>query len=356
MKVTRRTVVGFVTGLAIATIAGCNNDTAVETGGETPVANAGEVNLYTSRHYDTDEALYDEFTEKTGIEVNVIEGEADELIERIKSEGANSPADVFVTVDVGRLWRAQEEGILQPVSSETLESEIPANLRSPEGEWFGLSKRARVIVYNKNEVDPATLSTYEALAEPEWQGRVCIRSSENIYNQSLVAAKLEEKGEAEVQQWLKGFVNNFAREPQGNDTAQIEAVASGECDVALVNHYYVARLKESEDPAEQEIANNVGVFFPNQDAGGTHVNISGGGVAANAPNQENAVKFLEFLVTPEAQEVFANRNNEFPIITSLEPNPIVAEFGDFEESNLNVTAYGQKNAEAVKLMDTVGWK
>lgn len=357
MKVTRRSIVGFFTGLSLIAVTGCGNETAIDTTGEeNAVADAGEVNLYSSRHYDTDEMLYDQFTEETGIEVNVIEGSADELIERIKSEGANSPADVFVAVDVGRLWRAEEAGILQPTTSETLESEIPANLRNPEGYWYAFSKRARVIVYNQDEVNPDNLSTYEALAEPEWEGRVCVRSSENIYNQSLVAAKIEEKGEQATENWVEGLVSNFARDPEGNDTAQIEAVASGECDVAVVNHYYVARLMQSENATDQDIASQVGVFYPNQNAGGTHINISGAGVAANAPNPENAVKFLEFLVTPEAQEIFANANNEFPVVDSVDPNPTVAKLGEFQESALDVAAYGEKNSEAVKLMDRVGWK
>jgi iron(III) transport system substrate-binding protein len=357
MKVTRRSIVGFFTGLTLIAVTGCGNETAIDTTGEeTAIADAGEVNLYSSRHYDTDEVLYDQFTEETGIEVNVIEGSADELIERIKSEGANSPADVFIAVDVGRLWRAEEAGILQPTTSETLESEIPANLRSPEGYWYAFSKRARVIVYNQDQVNPDNLSTYEALAEPEWEGRVCVRSSENIYNQSLVAAKIEEKGEQAAENWVEGLVDNFARDPEGNDTAQIEAVASGECDVAIVNHYYVARLMQSEDGTDQDIASKVGVFYPNQNAGGTHINISGAGVAANAPNPDNAVKFLEFLVTPEAQEIFANANNEFPVVDSVEPNPTVAQLGEFQESELDVAAYGEKNSEAVKLMDRAGWK
>ncbi|MEC4894866.1 MAG: Fe(3+) ABC transporter substrate-binding protein [Oscillatoria sp. PMC 1051.18] len=355
---TRSRLAGILTGLAIAAIAGCTNNTpeANTTDTETTAANAGEINLYSSRHYDSDRQLYDNFTEETGIEVNLIEGNAEELIERIKNEGENSPADVLITVDVGNLWRAQQEGILQPVESETITSAIPANVRSPEGYWFGLTKRARIIVYNQDNVNPDELSTYEALAEPEWQDRVCVRSSSNIYNQSLVASKIEEKGVEETETWAKGLVENFAREPEGNDTDQIKAVAAGECDVAIVNHYYIARLKQADDPQSQQIVENIGVFFPNQNEGGTHVNISGAAVAANAPNQENAVKFIEYLTTAEAQEIFANQNNEFPVISNLEPNETVASFGEFKESELNVSGYGEKNSEAVQLMDRSGWK
>ncbi|RMF27847.1 MAG: Fe(3+) ABC transporter substrate-binding protein [Cyanobacteria bacterium J083] len=334
-------------GLIAAIAVGC-----AQTDKVTPAKETGEVNVYTSRHYDTDDQLYQLFTEETGIKINLIEGKDNELIERIKSEGQNSPADVLITVDVGRLWRAQQEGILQPIQSSILEEKIPSNLRSPEGYWFGLSKRARIIVYNVDKVKPEELSTYEALAEPKWRGRICVRSSSNIYNQSLVAAKIEEIGAEATLAWLKGLVQNFARQPEGNDTAQIKAVASGVCDVALVNHYYVARLKQSKDPQTQEIAAKVAVFFPNP----THINISGIGVTTNAPNKEQAIKFVEFLVTPEAQEIFANANNEYPVVKGIEPNETLKSFGEFKESSLNVAAYGKRNAEAVKLMDQAGWK
>ena len=354
MNISKRHLVSLFIGLTVLATASCSETEQATT--EQASAPTGEVNLYSSRHYDTDEQLYQEFTDETGIEVNVIEGDADELIERIKSEGANTPADVFMTVDIGRLWRAQQAGILQPVSSSVLESEVSPNLRSAENDWFGFSQRARVIIYNKDKVEPSELSTYEALAQPQWQDRVCVRSSSNIYNQSLVAAKIEEKGVEQTQKWVKGMVDNFAREPEGNDTDQIKAVASGECDVALVNHYYVARLEQENDPEAQQIIDNVGVFFPDQNEGGTHVNISGGGVVENAPHPDNAVKFLEFLVTPEAQEILANANYEYPVVTDVQPNPAIANFGEFKPSDQNIAAYGEKNAEAVELMDRAGWK
>jgi iron(III) transport system substrate-binding protein len=359
MKLTRRSTIGFGLGVAIAIAAGCSTQNAEQNPapGENDRSQAGgEVNLYSSRHYDTDQELYDTFTEETGIKVNLIEGKAEELIERIKSEGANSPADVLVTVDVGNLWRAEQEGILQPVSSPVLEEKIPANLRDSEGKWFALTKRARVIIYNTDRVQPEELSSYEDLADPKWKGRICMRSSSNIYNQSLVASKIEELGAEKTEQWLKGLVANFARPPEGNDGGNIKAVASGECDISLVNTYYIARMKQSDDPAEKEAAEKVGVFFPDQNSKGTHVNISGAGVVTTAPNPENAIQFLEYLTTPEAQQIFANNNNEYPAVIEVEASEVVRELGTFKESPLQVDTYGEKNPDAVKLMDSAGWK
>lgn len=363
MKSRSLSLCGLFLGLAIAT--GCtpatNNNGATDTTTDpgAPSSEAtGEINLYSSRHYDSDAELYEAFSEATGIEVNLIEGSDDELLERIRTEGKNSPADVLITVDVARLWRAQQDGLLQPTESEVLTSAIPENLRSSDNTWFGLTKRARIIVYNTETVDPAELSTYEDLADPKWEGRVCVRSSSNTYNQSLVAAKIVEKGAEATEEWVQGLVANFAREPEGNDTAQIQAVASGVCDVALVNSYYVARLRASEDPQDQEIVANIGAFFPNQNEGegGTHINISGAGIIANAPNVEAAQEFLEFMVTPEAQEIFANNNNEYPVVDTVAPNDVVAQFGDWTASDLPLESFGEQNAEAVMLMDRAGWK
>lgn len=362
MKLTRRGILATVTGLSFFAAVGCSNqsggagsDTAANAPASTN-ASSEEVNVYSSRHYDTDEQLYDKFTQETGIEVNVIEGDADELIERIKNEGQNSPADVFITVDAGRLWRAEEAGVLQPVSSKTLEERIPANLREPEGHWFGLTKRARVIAYNKNEVQPSELSTYEDLADPKWQGRVCIRSSNNIYNQSLVASMVETMGPEQTEAWLQGLVNNLAREPEGGDTDQIKAVAAGQCDVAIVNHYYWARMAKSEDAADRQITDQVGLFFPNQNDRGTHVNISGIGVVADAPNPDNAIAFIEFLTSPEAQAIFADGNNEYPVVADAKSSSTVMDLGDFKEDSVNVSTYGENNPEVVKLVDQAGWK
>lgn len=314
------------------------------------------VNVYSARHYDSDEALFDLFTEQTGIQVNLIEAGADELIERIRSEGANSPADVIVTVDAGRLWRAEEAGLLASIDSDALEAAIPASLRHPEGRWFGLSQRARGIVYSVDRVDPAELSTYEDLAGEAWRGRVCIRSSSNIYNISLMASIIATAGADAAQAWANGIVANLARSPQGGDTDQIRAVAAGECDVAVVNHYYLARLIDSSDAGDRAVAEAVGWFFPNQDDRGTHVNISGAGVVATAPNRDNAVRFLEFLATPAAQEIFAQANYEYPALEAIEVSDVAQGFGAFRSDALNVAAYGENSAEALRIMDRAGWR
>jgi len=317
---------------------------------------AEEVNLYSSRHYDTDVALYERFTEATGIEVNLIEGNEDELIERIKAEDRNSPADVLITVDAGRLWRADQAGILQPVSSAVLEERVPANLRHPEGKWFGLSQRLRGIVYAEDRVEPSEITAYEDLADPKWQGRICIRSSGNVYNQSLVGSMIETLGVEQTEAWAKGLVDNLARPPQGGDTDQIKAVAAGECDVAVVNHYYLVRLIKSENEDDRAVAEKVGIVFPNQDGRGAHANISGAGVVATAPNRENASKFLEYLTTPEAQTYFAQGNNEFPVVDGVKLDPVLEAWGKIKTDEVNAAKLGENNPEAVKLMDRVGWK
>lgn len=326
-------------------------------GGASGGAGAQEaVNLYSARHYDTDQALYDGFTEETGIEVNVIEGDADQLVERIRVEGANTPADVLITVDAGRLHRADEAGVLQPIDSDVLDERIAENFRQPDGKWYGLSKRIRAIVRSEERVDPGEITTYEALAEPEWEGRVCIRSSTNIYNQSLLASMIEAHGIEQAEAWAQGIVDNMARPPQGGDTDQIRAVAAGECDVAVVNHYYYARLVKSEDEADREAASKVDIVFPNQDGRGAHANISGAGVVASAPHKEAAVQFLEYLTTDEAQAYFAEGNNEYPMVEGVEPDPVLAEWGEFKVDDVNAATYGENNAQAVKIMDRVGWK
>jgi iron(III) transport system substrate-binding protein len=317
---------------------------------------AQEVNLYSSRHYDTDVALYDTFTEQTGIAVNLIEGDADQLLERIKAEGRNSPADVLITVDAGRLWRADQAGLLQPVSSPVLEDAIPAELRHPEGKWFGFSQRLRGIVYAKDRVEPSEITSYEDLADAKWQGRICIRSSTNVYNQSLVASMIEADGLEATEAWAKGVVDNLARPPQGGDTDQIEAVAAGECDVAVVNHYYFVRLLESDAAEERAIGDKVGILFPNQDGRGVHANVSGGGVVATAPNKENAVKFLEYLTTPQAQAYFAQGNYEFPVVEGVKLDPVLEQWGPIKTDAVNAAKLGENNPDAVKLMDRFGWK
>ena len=317
-----------------------------------------EVNVYSARHYDTDQALYDDFTEQTGIEVNLIEGGSDELIERVKSEGINSPADILITVDAGRLWRAEEADILQPFESETLEERVPSSFRHPDGLWVGLSKRVRGLVVNPETVENYEELTYEDLADPRFEGRVCIRSSNNIYNQSLVASMIETIGAEATEEWANGLVNNMARDPQGGDRDQIRGVAAGVCDVAVVNHYYLAVMITGNDEADREAASKVEFVFPNQgeDGRGAHVNISGAGILKNAPNKENAVRFLEYLTTPEAQQYYIGGNNEYPINDEAEKAEVLVEFGEFKSDAVNVSALGRNNPEAIQIMDRAGWK
>lgn len=315
-----------------------------------------ELNVYSSRHYDTDLALYDQFTEQTGIKVNLIEGGADELIERMRNEGANSPADILIAVDAGRLWRADNAGLFQPAESEILEARVPDHLQHPDNHWFGLSKRARVIMYNKEKGIPEGLDTYEDLADPAYDGMLCIRSSSNVYNQSLMGSIIAAHGEAEAEEWARGVVANMARPPEGGDIDQIEAVAAGQCDIAVANTYYLGRMLSSDDAEDKAIGEKVGVLFPNQDGRGAHVNISGAGVAVHAPHKEAAVKFLEYLVSDEAQKIFAEGNNEYPVVEGVEMSPVIAAWGDFKEDELNAAVFGENNPLALQIMDRAGWK
>ncbi|MEO1245010.1 MAG: Fe(3+) ABC transporter substrate-binding protein [Pseudomonadota bacterium] len=314
------------------------------------------VNVYSSRHYDTDLRLYDDFTAATGIDVKLIEAGADELIERIRSEGEFSPADLLITVDAGRLWRAEEAGVFAPVRSALLEERIPGYLQHPDGLWFGLSTRARVIVYNRAAGEPAPLATYADLANPAHQGKVCIRSSGNIYNISLLASMISRQGPDAAEAWARGVVANFARPPQSNDTGQIRAVASGECGIGVVNSYYLARLAASDDPAEREVANAVGVIFPNQSDSGTHVNVSGAGLVSTAPNRDNAIRFLEYLTSDAAQRYFADGNHEYPAVAGLPGSPALAALGEFQPDTLDAAELGRHQAEAVKVFDRAGWR
>jgi iron(III) transport system substrate-binding protein len=277
-------------------------------------------------------------------------------MERMRSEGANSPADVLITVDAGRLWRAQEAGLLQPMKSAGVEKVVPAHLREPGGHWTGLSKRARVIVYNKDKVQPSEIRSYEDLADPKWKGRVLIRSSTNVYNQSLVGSMIAAHGEKAAEDWARGIVANMARPPQGGDSDQIKAVAAGEGDLAVTNTYYFARLVNSSKADEKAMAQKLGVVFPNQGDRGTHVNVSGAGVVRTAPNRENAVRFIEYLVSPEAQKIFAGGNYEYPVVASVEAHPTIAAWGTFKEDELNAGIYGKNNAEALRITDRAGWK
>lgn len=317
---------------------------------------AEEVNIYSARHYQTDEQLYSGFTEATGIRINRIEDDSDKLISRIEAEGRNSPADILLTVDAGRLWRAEEKGLFDETSSETLEQRIPTSVRHPDGEYFGFSKRARLIFVNKDAMKEPP-KTYEDLADPKYKGEVCIRSSSNMYNLSLMASMIEAHGSDKALEWAKGLVANMARNPQGGDTDQIRAAAAGECGIAVANHYYFLRLVHSDKPADQEVVKKMSPVFPNQDGRGTHVNISGAGVLKNAPNKANAVKFLEYLASDKAQAYFVDGNYELPVVETVKLDPALADFvGDFKEDPVNVSAYGRNQAEAQKLMDQAGWK
>ena len=313
----------------------------------------GVVNVYSARHYDTDMALYERFKENTGVDVNLVEGGSDGLIERIASEGEFSPADVLITVDAGRLWRARRRGLFQPVRSATLDERVPAHLRDSGGYWVGLSKRARVIVVNRVE-DAPDVARYEDLAGEALRGKVCMRSSGNIYNISLLASLIEHHGEAAAEAWAAGVVANFARPPQGNDTAQLRAVAAGECGVTIANTYYVGRLLASASADDQALAAKLRVVFPNQAGRGAHVNVSGAGVLRHAPNRENAVRFLEYLAGDFAQRLFAEGNNEYPVVG--EATGAIATLGAFKEDAVNATAFGVNQALAVKVFDRAGWR
>jgi iron(III) transport system substrate-binding protein len=315
------------------------------------------LNLYSSRHYETDEALYSNFTRQTGIKINRIEGGEDALIERIRNEGGKSPADVLITVDAGRLWRAEQMGLFQPVKSKVLESRLPSSYRHPEGLWFGFSARARMIAYSKERVKPGEIANYEDLANPKWKGRICTRSAGHVYNLSLMSSLVSHNGEARTEEWAKAVAGNLARAPKGGDTDQIKAVAAGECDLAINNTYYYVRLLKSQKPDERAVAEKVGVILPNQGNRGTHVNVSGAGVLKNAPNREAAVLFLEYLASDDAQNYFANGNNEWPAVQSVRPNnAALATLGKFKIDSLNLAEIGKNQPTAQKIADRSGFK
>lgn len=319
-------------------------------------AQGSEVNVYTARHYQADEALYEGFTAKTGIKVNLLEGKSDALIARLVNEGVNSPADVFMTVDAGSLWRAETAGLFQQAESAVLRERIPEQLRHPDGLWFGFSKRARFIYYAKDRVKPSEINKYSDLSDPKWKGRVCIRSSSNIYNLSLLGSIIAHDGEEAAEDWAKGVVANFAQDPSGGDTDQIRNVAAGVCDVAVANSYYYIRLLSSDKPEDRAVAEAVGVVFPNQDGRGTHVNISGAGVVKGARHPEAAVKLLEYLASDGAQRIFADGNNEYPAVPGIEAKPALQNLGNFKEDPINVSQLGQNQPLAQKIFDRAGWK
>ena len=319
------------------------------------IAEEKELNLYSARHYQTDEALYKGFTKLSGIKINRIEGKEDELIERLKNEGSNSPADIFITVDAARLANAHELGLFSPIKSAILEQRIPAHLRTDD--WFSFSTRARVIVYAKNSIKAEDVQTYADLADPKLKGKVCPRSGSHPYNLSLMASIIAHQGEARAESWAKGVVANFARAPKGGDTDQIKAVAAGECAVAITNSYYVARLMRSDKAEDREIMEKIGVVWPDQNASGTHINISGGGMLKNAPHKEAAVKFLEYLASDEAQRHFADGNNEWPAVSSVKvSNPALDTLGKFKADNLPVSSLAMYRTKAQIIFDRAGFR
>lgn len=322
-------------------------------------APVNEVNIYTSRHYDVDDILYAEFTKKTGIKVNIISGSGGALMERLKAEGVNSPGDVFFTVDAGNLANFQKEGFLQSITSENIKNIVPIELRGKNDEWVAIAKRARVIFYNPESVSNEEIANinYEDLAKPRWKNRVVVRSSSNMYNQSLVASLISNLGEENTETWAKGLVDNFARKPQGNDRAQLMAVANGQADIAIANTYYLGIMLSGKGGTEQQVAAaKLRIAFPNQTNRGAHVNISGGGILKHSPNKENAEKFLEFLLTEEAQSHIVNNTFEYPILETVEPHELIAGFGTFNMDKTSVADFGEYNPAAVKLMDRAGWK
>jgi len=320
-----------------------------------PALADGELNLYSSRHYDTDERLYSDFTEATGITINRIEGKADELLARMEAEGANSPADVLLTVDTSRLKRAKDMDLLQSVESDTLEERIPGNLQDDDNQWFGLSQRARIIFYNKETMDNPP-ATYMDLADPAYKGQVCIRSSTNTYNQTLLASIVTHEGEEAATEWAQGVVDNMARAPQGGDTDQLRGIVSGECDIAVSNSYYFARAIRTDVDGVSADIGKIGVIWPDQEGNGAHMNLSGGGVAKNAPNKENAVKFLEYLASDQAQVYFSAGNDEFPTVEGVELADSVKQLGEFKADEVNLSDVAENIGTAQKIFNSVGWE
>ncbi len=324
-------------------------------GATAALAEQNVLNIYSSRHYQTDEALYANFEKTTGIKINRIEGPEDPLIERMKSEGDRSPADVLITVDMGRLLKAQQLGLFQPVKSALLDEKIPRELKATDGTWFGFSVRARPIFYAKARVDAKQLADYESLADTAWKGRICVRSGMHPYNLSLMSSIIAANGPEKAEAWAKGVVANLARAPKGGDTDQIKAVAAGECDIALGNTYYFARLMKSDKTEDRAVVEKVGVIFPNQSNRGTHINISGAGVAKYAPHRDAAIKFLEYLASAEAQHYFANGNNEYPVVGKADSAQL-KQLGEFKRDALTMDMVGKNYAAAAQTFDRAGWK
>ncbi len=354
----RLVVISLVFVFVFVTIIGCsakNGETEIVSQ-ETGNKDSKVVNLYTDRHYDTDQQLYDTFEQETGIKVNVVEGKSDELIERLSREGQDTQADLLITADAGRLHRAKEQGLLQTVDNEVLFKNIPENLRDNENQWFGLTVRARVLVYAKDRINPTELSSYEDLTDPKWKGKILVRSSTNVYNQSLLASFIELNGEEKAKEWAKGIVANMARGPEGNDRDQAKAVVAGIGDIAIMNTYYVGKMLDSIDAEEVKVAEKVGVFFPDQDGAGTHINVSGVGLTKYSKNTDSAVRLIEFLSGKQAQSQFAEANFEYPVNPSVEPSELLKSWGDFTPQSINLSKLGIYNKRASEIFDEIGWK
>ena len=336
---------GFALGASAAVIAACGQRSPRDF-----------VNVYSARHYDTDRALYDAFEQATGVTVRVLPANAEQLQERLRAEGDASEADLVVAADAGNLWRMQDADLLQPATSEALEQNVPSRLHQPQGHWWGFSKRARIIIYRKDAVQAADVASMDDLANPRFRGQIVARSSTNTYNLSLLAARIERLGAENARAWAAGVRANFARDPQGSDTDQIKAVASGEAQATIANHYYYLRMTQSEDPAEREAAEKVALLFPDQAGAGSHVNISGAGIAKYAKRRAQALQLLEYLVSDAGQLVLAPLNNEFPIRASIAPSPTLAALGSFKEEDVPLDALGRHQAEAARIFEEVGWR
>ena len=314
--------------------------------------------MYSQRHYDVDQKQYDNFEKITGIKVNVIKANADELIQRMKNEGENSPADLFITVDVGKLWQASDMGLLQKYDDESLTEGITESLTDPNGFWVPVTYRSRILVYSNERVQESDLSTYEDLANEKWKGRLLVRSSSNSYNQALMSSLVANLGEETTLGWTEAVVSNFARDPKGNDRDQVKAIAAGQGDVAIVNSYYIGLLLSSENEEEVNAGKSISVFFPNQGEGqrGSHINVSGVALAKNAPNKSNALKLIEYLTSDEAQEIYVNNTYEYSVKPNIEPNDIVKEWGTFKKDPLDLNMLGIRRNDAIRIFDAGGWK
>lgn len=351
----------LTTVITAGLLAGCGTakeNEANSTNAAEPVTETKDqvVNIYTARSYDVDKALYELFTKETGIKVNTVDGKAEELIERLKREGESTQADLFMTVDGGVLNNAKQAGILQPVSSDIIEGNVPEQLRDSDNQWIGLSTRARVIVYSKDRVKPEQLSTYEDLTNAAWKGKILVRPSSSLYNQSLLSSFIELDGPEKAEEWAQGFVANLARTPEGNDRDQAKSIVAGVGDIALMNTYYVGLLMNSADPEEVKVGESVGVFFPNKDTTGAHINVSGAGLTKHSKNPENAVKLLEFLTDVEAQNMVAKENYEFPVNKNAEIPELLKSWGEFNTQQIDLGKLGEHNAAALEIMNKTGWK